>query len=120
MDWQNEHYVRLYTRDSTTWAMWHWETRALLCLLLRVVDRAGVLDIGQYAPTFAVAAVTGMPEAVVAEAMCELEFTGTIEVENDHLRVVNFAAAQGARSTGASRQRLHRDRKRALARMEAL
>ena len=43
MDWANERYVRLYTRDTVTWKMWPWEARAIFPLLMRKVDRAGVL-----------------------------------------------------------------------------
>ena len=48
MDWSNERYVRVYTRDTTTWKILSWEARALLQFLIRKVDRSGVVDTGRH------------------------------------------------------------------------
>ena len=45
MDFPNERYVRLYTRETTTWRLLGWEGQALLPQVLRLVDRSGVLDL---------------------------------------------------------------------------
>jgi len=79
VDWSNERYVRLYTRDSVTWSLWPWEARALFCFLLRKVDRAGVLDLGGNDPARAVAAVVGMPLAMVKEHLPAIIESGAVE-----------------------------------------
>ena len=35
VDFSDESYVRLYTRDTVSWLRLGWEAQALLCLLLR-------------------------------------------------------------------------------------
>lgn len=47
MNWSDERYVRLFTRDTVTWLRWSFETRAIFCLMLRKVDRSGVLETGR-------------------------------------------------------------------------
>ena len=47
LDWANERYeVRLYTRDTPNWTVAPWEARAVLPLILRKLDRKGILDLG--------------------------------------------------------------------------
>jgi len=43
MDWSNERYVRVYTRDTAEYLALCWQAKALLSLLLRKCDRAGVV-----------------------------------------------------------------------------
>ena len=47
MRWEDENYVRLYTRDTTDWKLLSWEARALFVLLMRKLDRAGILELGR-------------------------------------------------------------------------
>lgn len=44
MDYSNERYVRIYTRDTMTWKLLGWEGQAVLCLLARKFDRSGLLE----------------------------------------------------------------------------
>jgi hypothetical protein len=47
MDWHDERYVRLYTRDTVNWKLMGWQARCLMPLLLRKADRAGCVDVGE-------------------------------------------------------------------------
>jgi hypothetical protein len=46
MRWPDESYVKLYTRDTPTWRAMAWQARALLPLLMRKVDKAGLMECG--------------------------------------------------------------------------
>ena len=116
MDWSNERYCRLYTRDSVTWSLWPWEARALFAFLLRKVDRAGVLDLGSHDPARAVAAVVGMPADVVAAHLPALVDSGAVEVTPDALIMPNYIEAQEATSSDKQRQSESRARRRDRAR----
>ena len=96
VDWSNARYVRLYTRDSVTWSLWPWEARALFCFLLRKVDRAGVLDLGGNDPARAVAAVVGMPLAMVKEHLPAIIESGAVEVGATAIVMPNYIEAQEA------------------------
>ena len=47
MRWDDERYVRLYTRDTTDWLALSWQAQGLFVLILRKVNRAGVIDLGR-------------------------------------------------------------------------
>lgn len=111
MDWANERYARVYTRDTTTWKLLTWEARALLVLLLRKVDRMGVLEVGLDGH-LGVAAHVEMPPEVVEAALYQLLARGVV-VETDGAYVLpNFLEAQEAVQTEAHRSREYRARKR--------
>lgn len=126
MDWSNERYVRVYTRDTVEWLSWSWEARSLLVLLLRKVDRAGVLEFDGAPAAVAVAAVTLVPLPVVERALAALsrqpaharDSGGPIELHEGHLLVRNFIEAQEAAATPAERKRRQRDRRNAVTRAE--
>ncbi len=118
MDWSNERYVRVYTRDTVTWQLLSWQAQGLLLCLLRKVDRAGVLDIGAHAPERAVAAVTGWPLEVVEAALPELLKAGPVEVSNGALVYPNYIAANEAKQSDAQRSRESRARRRDRARSQ--
>jgi hypothetical protein len=100
MRWEDELYVRVYTSDSPTWKLWSWETRVLLLLLLRKVDRAGLLELGDHDPIEAIAATVELP----------------IELRGTALVIPNYIEAQTASKTDAQRKREGRMRARALVR----
>ena len=60
MRWEDERYVRLYTRDSVDWLMLSLEAQGLLALILRKLDRAGILPLGKHGGR-AVAIAVGHP-----------------------------------------------------------
>jgi len=114
MNWGDERYVRLYTRDTADWVTLGWEAQALFALLLRKVDRAGILWLGKHGLR-AVAVLLGMPGDVVDRAIKPLVDDGCIELRGQNLVIRNFIEAQEAKASDVQRQREHREKKRALA-----
>lgn len=111
MNWPDERYVRLYTRDTVTWKSWHWETRSVFMALLRKVDRAGVLECGGHGIE-GIAMVIEIPADVVDRAVTELRKSGTVIMESDRLVMPKFVDAQESRSSGKLRQSERRERAR--------
>jgi hypothetical protein len=111
VNWSDERYVRLFTRDSVTWLSWRWETRCTLALLLRKVDRSGVLDTGRTDKAKALALTLMMPLEVVTVALEELLASGTAEVADGSIVLPNFIAAQEAVISDRQRQKDLRERR---------
>lgn len=112
MDWGNERYVRLYTRDTVTWKLLCWEAKALLPLLLRKVDRAGVLDVGADG-LLGVVAVVEMPEDMVSRGIDDLIRRGVVTNRDTLYVIPNFLEAQECPQTDRQRQRKAREMRRA-------
>jgi hypothetical protein len=112
MDFASERYVRVYTRDTLTWKRLGWEGQATFVLLLRKVDRTGVLEIEDAEPGEAVSLLTGVP-LDVAERSVELMLkAGVIERVGSSLVVPRFIEAQEAAMTTATRQQEYRLKRR--------
>lgn len=112
MRWEDERYVRVYTRDTAEWLALGWKAQALLVLLLRKADRAGIIQTGK-AGVRGVAALAGMPLEVVQEALPVLLDDGCLRAMDGGGYVFpNFLAAQEARSSDAQRKREQRARDR--------
>lgn len=115
-DWSDEQWVKLYRRDTADWLLLSWRARGLFYSLLRIVDRAGVLDLGRTGKR-AVAVLLGAAsecDAVVA-ALDELIADGCVRVEGQSLVLPNFVAAQEAVQSDKARARASRERRRAAA-----
>jgi len=112
MDWQDERYVRLFTRDTPEWCSWPWEARALFPLLMRKVDRGGELGLGRLGAR-GVSSCVALPEEVCRVGLEALVDTGTIEMRGQVLWIRNFQPAQEATMSNAAKVRDHRERKRA-------
>lgn len=119
MNWDDERYVRLYTRDTLTWLEWNWIARAVFVLMLRKVDRAGVIDVGEHGDA-GLAKMIDVPVDVVRKALAQITRDRTVEFFGDAYVVTNFLVAQEARTGGSQRMRDLRERRRALARREQL
>lgn len=115
MDWSNERYVRVYLRDTPEWTLLSWEARGLFLLLLRAVDRAGVLELGR-SGTRALASLLRMPVEVVDRGLEELLANGCLERHGEVLLVRNYIEAQEAAQSDKVRQAESRERRRAAAR----
>ena len=111
MDWSNETYVRLYVRNTTTWRRLGFEGQTMLMHLLRVVDRAGVLDIEDMAPAEAAALHTGAPEDFAERGVTRLLELRTIRHETRRLVFPNFIEAQEAKKSDKQRQRESREKR---------
>lgn len=112
LDYANERYVLLYTRDTATWKLLDWEARAVLMFLLRKVDRAGVLDVGDDGLE-GLAAVIEVPIEVVARAMPKLTARQTVVDDGASYALPNFLDAQETARSDKQRQRDSREKRRA-------
>jgi hypothetical protein len=112
MRWSDERYVRLYTRDTTTWKLLPWESKALLPLLLRKLDRTGIIDLGEDGFD-GIAALTDMPLDLVQAAMPELLRRRVFVLADSKLVMPHFIEAQEAVASGKARMELHRARVKA-------
>ncbi len=114
MHWDDEQFVKIYTRDTGEWTMLSWDAQALLVQILRKVDRSGVLQLGKHG-TRVLAATLGHrdQQARILPALAELELDGCVLVRPDRLVVPNFVAAQTSRQSDKARQQAARDRRRA-------
>jgi hypothetical protein len=112
MRWEDERYVRVYTRDTTTMLRIGWEGRALLVEILRKVDRAGILTLED--PVVDLAVMLRMPEDVVERALAALT-RGTspcVVVHANQLLVPNFIEAQEAKQSDKQRKAESRSKAR--------
>jgi len=122
--WEDERYVRLYTSDTVNWTMLPWQAQAILPLLMRKVDLAGILDIGNaVTPAAAVHAILGgVPFDVVEPGVDALLAAGTCQHLPNHgmLLLPNYMDAQQARHSDKARKRSQRERVVAVARLHDL
>jgi hypothetical protein len=112
MRWEDERYIRIYTRDTADWLALGWEAQSLLVALLRKVDRAGILMLGKTGAR-GVAGVTGFPLEVVERALPILLGDGCVRQAEGVLVVPNFRAAQESARSDKARKREQRARDRA-------
>lgn len=122
MDWQDERYVRLFTRDTPEWICWPWQARCVLAMLLRKVDRTGAIGCGRLGVR-GLAAAIGLPEDVTRVGLEALVEDGcVVSTKTQDARgaagqlvvaVRNFIEAQEAVRSDAARQRDHREQVRA-------
>jgi hypothetical protein len=120
MNWQDEPWIKLYTRDTVSWKLLPWQSKALLLLLLRKVDRAGVMDIGNHKPEHAITAITDIPLEVVEVGLKPLLDNGTFEVVGNALVCVNFVDAQSTAQSDKARQKASREKRRDVTRRHDL
>lgn len=113
MDWQNERWVKLYTRDTADDLVLSWQAQGLWPLLMRKADRAGVIATNHGAR--GIAALVRWPADVVTAALTELLEDGRIRECGTPAGYVlpNFLAAQDASSSDAQRKRDERERRSA-------
>lgn len=109
MDWSNEEYVRLYTRESVDVDL-SWEALALWRAMLTKFDRSGVI-VARNGWT-SIARMTRIPVDVVERAAPELLKDGRVRATNDGFLAPNFVTAQTANKSDKLRQRESRDRRR--------
>lgn len=114
MDWENERFVKLYTRNTPEWVALGWDAQNLLMQLFRVVDRSGVLDLGAMGAQ-AVAVVLYQVErweTQIRPALDRLVADGCVVISGSKLILRNFLPAQEARMSNRLRQAEFRARRR--------
>lgn len=115
MRWEDERYVRLYTRDTVDWLGLSFIAQGLFCLILRKVDRAGLLRLGKPGKRgVAIAIGFGGEWPRLEPALEELLVDGCIQIRGEHLVIPNFIEAQEATQSDAQRKRESRARDRDL------
>jgi hypothetical protein len=115
MRWEDERYVRLYTRNTPGWCVVSWQARAVLPLVMRSLDRAGVIELGEDGLEGLAVLVMLPVEIVVAGVGAWLE-RGTLEMHGSTLVMPKFMDAQDASASNAQRSREKRARAREIAR----
>ena len=114
MNWQDEQFVKVYTRDTGEWTLLSWDAQALLLQILRKVDRSGVLQLGKHGVRVLPAALGHREQAErITAALAELTADGCVVLRPECLVVPNFIAAQTSRQSDKARQQSARDRRRA-------
>ncbi|MEY4547640.1 MAG: hypothetical protein RL685_3835 [Pseudomonadota bacterium] len=114
MNFEDETYVRLYTRDTKTWLRLGFEGQAVLMLTLRKLDRSGVLD-GIDDPASDLALVLGAPVELVRTGLQRLIDCGVIALADGQLVVPNFMQAQNCRQSDRIRKQKSRAERRSAA-----
>lgn len=117
MDWSNERYVRLYTRDTETVLLQSWQARAVFREMLRKCDRAGVIECRTGPRGLAV--VLNMPPEVVVEQLPTLLADGSVATCEGGYVLPNFIEAQEAPQSDKQRAKESRERRRDRARSPA-
>jgi hypothetical protein len=115
MRFEDEPYVRFYTRKTTTWTMLPWQAKCIAPLLLREVDRAGVLDLGPHGVR-ALAKTLDVPLEVVEPGLAGLVEFGVVEVHGDTLVWPRFIEGQTSGQSDRARKEASRGRARDIAR----
>lgn len=112
MDWSNERYVRVYTRDTADYQILSWQARGLWLELLRKADRCGFVATSHGAR--GIAALVRWPLDVVDAAMTELVADGCLVGSESPVGFVipNYLDAQETEQSGAQRTREYRARRR--------
>lgn len=110
MNWPDERYVKLYVRDTANWQMLPWQSKALLPLLLRKFDGAGIMDTGKHDKTRAVALIVGIPADIVGPGLDGLVADGVVQHIEGGLICPNFIDSQEACKTEAQKKRDQRQR----------
>lgn len=122
MNFADEAYIRLYLRDTINWKMLNWQAKCVWPLLARKLDRAGVLDLGEFSGELArvVSALIEIPEEIVVEGLAALAKQKTIVLNGQYLVAPNFIEAQEATQNDKTRKAewraRHRDKSLAIAR----
>lgn len=114
MDWQNERYVRVYTRETVADSALTWEARAIWLEILKRLDRAGVLSLGGCGLR-GLAGLIRIPYEVVENHFPSLLIDGRIVQNGDFLVAPNFQEAQEAIQSNKQRTAECRARRREIA-----
>jgi hypothetical protein len=111
MDFSDERYVRLYTRNTATWGLLEWEGRFTFMTLLRMVSRAGVFDFGAEGPVIAIATVGQLPQHIAQIGLANMVTQGVVTIGEQSLVIDKFIEAQEAPMSSRLRQEESRARR---------
>jgi hypothetical protein len=112
MDWANERYVKVYTRDECDWLLVPLEARCLYWELFRHVGRStGRMKVGSD-PIQALAAGLHGSAEFIGEWIPALCKDGCIQISGGVLFIPNFVEAQLSRTSGRVRTAMSREREK--------
>ncbi len=114
MDWENEPYVRIYTRDTAAWVALPWQARAVFYELKRKVDRAGVLKLGRRGVN-ALPEFLRFPVDVVQVGINALLEEGTVVEGDGRVVIPDHLESEETERSDKARQRDSRERRLARA-----
>lgn len=115
MDWSNESYVRIYTRDTTAWKLWGFEAQTVFMHVSRKFDSAGVLDLEGCEPWELAVLHCGLPEPIARIGMARLLERGDFVSNGRQLCDPSYRPAQESTKSDRLRQREARERRRVSA-----
>lgn len=114
MNFSDERWVKLYTRDTASWLALSWMARSVFMHLLRKCDRAGQVDLGRAGLRGLIGLIGGAEyREAIERAVRELADDGAIQLSTDETRITlpRFVEAQETRMSANARAKLARDRK---------
>lgn len=117
VDWSNEEYVRIYTRETGDDLDLSWEALALWRAMLVKFDKSGLIAAKN--GWLSIARLTRIPADIVERAGPELVRDGRIRSVDGGFFAPNFTEAQTASKSDKVRQRESRDRRRRDAQLQA-
>lgn len=113
MNWPDERYVRLYTRETAEWRAFCWQAKATFPLMMMHADRAGIVAVRPGPQrTRLVAGLIGLPIEVVESGIADLLLDGCLVEVSAGYVIRNFIEAQEAQASDAQRMRELRARER--------
>jgi hypothetical protein len=113
LNYEDEEYVRFFTRDTVSWLALGWEGQSVLSLMLHgKFDRSGVFDCDGHTPSQAVTMVTRMPTDVVERGLAALFKAGAWVHRDGKIIWPKYIHAQGCKRSDRLRQRESREKRR--------
>lgn len=113
MDWANENFVKVFTRETEDDLLLSWQARAVWKEMLTKFDRAGVIQLKR--GRTGLAALVRYPLEVIDLAIPELVADGRVRELPTGYFAPNFMEAQEATASDAQRKRESREKRRARA-----
>lgn len=116
MRWEDERWIKVYTRDTADWLALSWKAQGLYGLIERKVDTAGTLDLGRRGKP-GLSAHIGGPSAwaEMEPALDELIREGWVVLSGTTLVVPTFVDSQRATQSDKARKQRERERARDVA-----
>lgn len=111
MHFEDERFVKIYTRDTVTWKLLGWEGRCVLVMLLRKVDRAGCLDVPPEGME-GLCLLLDLPEDITDRGLSACLRRGCVVHTGTVLTIPRFSAGQESRQSDKLRQQESRAKRR--------
>lgn len=118
LDWTNERWVRLHTRDTSVWNMLSWEAQCVWLSMLRLTDHAGIFSVKEGTePWRSVASmIPSAPHEAIEKGVNELLSEKWLLFDPEHSWLYDPEKTErDVPMSDKIRQRESRDRRKALA-----